>query len=106
MTTQQQVKAFIQECEKQGFSIVGVSNVITIQKTFSPGDNDTFIQCDMFACSTLGLVPVRKGSSSMWGTDGGSIGGAMALQNGRFQMNVSGVQKRFANELRKALASV
>jgi hypothetical protein len=47
----------------------------------------------------LTTLPHRGGS--MWGTDGGSVGGYVALTNGHFEMNLSGVSKVAIRELGK-----
>jgi hypothetical protein len=78
---QAQVKTIIETAAKYKFNIVATS--------------DTII-------SVLDLAPLKGGS--VWGTDGGSIGGAVALQNGQFVMNKSGSGGvRFMRELRKQL---
>jgi hypothetical protein len=54
----------------------------------------------MFAEGVLSISGLKGGS--VWGTDGGSVGGAVALQTGRFQLNKSGNNgKRFMVELSK-----
>lgn len=100
---QAQVKTFMETAAKHKFNIVATSDtVIRITRKFEVGDRQAFCECDMMASSVLDLAPLKGGS--VWGTDGGSIGGAVALQNGLFVMNKSGsAGVRFMRELRKQL---
>lgn len=100
---QAQVRIFIETAAKYKFTVVATSDtVIRITRKFEVGDNQTFCECDMMASSVLDLAPLKGGS--VWGTDGGSIGGAVALQNGQFVMSKSGSGGvRFMRELRKQL---
>lgn len=100
---QAQVKTLIEAATKHKFNIVATSDtIIRITRKFEVGDRQAFCECDMMASSVLDLAPLKGGS--VWGTDGGSIGGAVALQNGQFVMNKSGSGGvRFMRELRKQL---
>lgn len=102
MKTQDQVNAFIEACQKHGFSFEVNGSIVRIKKSFIPGDSESFVNCDMFAGSVLSLAPLRGGS--VWGTDGGSVGGMVALKNGEFCMNKSGEGSRFLKALAKAKA--
>ena len=96
--SQQQAKDFIMAAQVSGFSVVVVNpNVVRIIKDITPGDKSAFAECDMNYSSVLALAPLKGGSS--WGSDGASIGGVVALQNGRFHMNKSGDGVRFMNAL-------
>ena len=96
----QQAIQFVHECERYGFSWVVISDsVVRITKHFNPGNNEQFTYCDMFADSVLSNAPMRGGS--VWGTDGGSVGGAIALKSGNFVMNKSGTGVNFLKALRK-----
>jgi hypothetical protein len=101
---QAQVDAFLAACEEFGFqwSMYSMS-VVAISKFFTPGDKEAFTHCDMFAGSVLELAPLRGGS--VFGTDGGSVGGYVALKNGQFQMRKSGEGKRFMAELQKRVCA-
>lgn len=100
---QSQVKTFIETAAKCKFNIDASSDtIIRITRKFRAGDRQIFCECDMTANSVLDLAPLKDGS--VWGTDGGSIGGAIALQNGQFIMFKSGSGGvRFMRELRKQL---
>lgn len=80
---------FVAECGKNGWRIQSCSDsVITIVKTFAKGDSVAYAFCDSEAYSLLDLVPFRGGS--VWGTDGGSLGGAVGLAGGFYKLNKSG----------------
>ena len=99
----QQVAEFLTECALKGFHVTFRNTVVTISKNFPVGDSRAFTEIDMVAPQILRKIPVRKSDSSMWGTDGGSVGGWAALESGRFTLNISGVQKKFLAELEKQL---
>lgn len=93
-TTAGQLGLFLSAAREHGFTVsIASENVVRITKAFAPGDNDAFIACDMFGGNVLALAPLRGGS--VWGTDGGSVGGAYALNHGRYTLNKSGTSKRF-----------
>ena len=97
-----QAAKMIATAKEHGFNIVVVSpSVVRITKSFIPGERHAFAHCDMMAGSILDLAPLKGGS--VWGTDGGSIGGSIALKTGSFVMNKSGTGKRFTSELKKQL---
>jgi hypothetical protein len=95
--------AFLAAARAEGFQVI-VKNpsVVTIFKKFPKGDKDAFVSCDMMAPGLLDMLGAKGGS--MWGTDGGSIGGASALLQGAYSLNVSGVPKRVSASLAKSLA--
>lgn len=95
---------FLKAAQAEGFQVI-VKNptVVAIFKKFAKGDKDAFTSCDMMAPSILDKLGAKGGS--MWGTDGGSVGGASALQHGRFTLNVSGVPKRVSAALSKLLGA-
>lgn len=96
--------AFLASAQAEGFTVtVKNPSVVAVTKHFTPGDKDAFTSCDMMAPGVLDKLGAKGGS--MWGTDGGSVGGAVALQNGRFTLNVSGVPKRITKALSKLLAA-
>ena len=98
----QTAQAFLNAAKADGFTpVIKTSSVVAITKSFTPGDKDAFTDCDMTAPSLLDQLGARGGS--VWGTDGGSVGGAIALNNGRFTLSVSGVPKRVTDALQKIL---
>ena len=93
---------FIDAANEAGFLIAVVNtSVVRISKRFALGDKDAYTKCDMTAFGVLELAPLKGGS--VWGTDGGSIGGQVGLQNGHYTLNKSGNGVRFMNELKKLL---
>jgi hypothetical protein len=95
----QQAENFVNACKKYGFNFEAKVSVVTITKSFTPGDKEAFTELDMINSNVLALVPLKGGS--VWGTDGGSIGGYSALKSGQFRMNKSGDGSRFMAALRK-----
>lgn len=82
-------KEFVSLVKKYGWNIILKSNsVIAIHKTFTPGDKVAFSNADMEAYGLLGMLPLKGGS--VWGTDGGSIGGQVGLNGGYYTLNKSG----------------
>ena len=94
----QTVSTFLDAARAEGFVVtVKAQTVVCVSRSFRAGDKDAFTDCDMTAPGLLDILGARGGS--MWGTDGGSMGGAVALQTGEFRLNVSGVPKRVTKEL-------
>jgi len=91
---------FLAAARAEGFAVtVKTPTVVCVSRLFRAGDKDVFTDCDMAAPGVLGILGARGGS--MWGTDGGSMGGAVALQTGEFRLNVSGVPKRVTEALKE-----
>lgn len=97
-----QAQEFVNKALEHGFRVVVASDsVVRITKSFAPNDADAFVQCDMFAGSVLAYAPLRGGS--VWGTDGGSVGGMVALKSGEFVMNKSGSGSLFMKALKQII---
>lgn len=80
---------FVAFARERGFTIdVRSSHVVSVSKHFTPRDANAYTDAEMDSSTLLGLAPHKGGS--VWGTDGGSVGGAVALQNGDFRMCKSG----------------
>jgi hypothetical protein len=90
----------ITAAREHGFTLEVRGSVLTVHKSFQPGNIDAFRECDMMYYSVLGLLP-RTEAGSDWGTDGGGIGGMCAIQSGHFKMNRSGGSKRVLTALAK-----
>lgn len=106
MKTKDLVQAFLAACEAEGWtpSLGATGSIVRITAQFTPGSLAEFTNLDMSYWGILSRVP-QTGAGSMWGTDGGGMGAVAALRTGRFTMNVSGVSKRFINQLAKQLAT-
>lgn len=98
---QDQARAFKAKCQEYGWTYSANRNeVIEIQKRIIPGSNESFTTADMEYGELLGMVPMKGGS--VWGTDGGGIGGMVAMRTGQMSMKKSGSgAKRFMDALRK-----
>ena len=96
----EQAEIFATQCRTRGvrWEIVNPS-VLRIRKNFTPGDKEGFSGADAFGEGILGLAPLRGGS--VWGTDGGSIGGMAGLMRGEYVLNKSGEGSRFMKALAK-----
>lgn len=93
MWTKESTLVFVQRVRSAGFDLSAHGCVVTISRSFSPGDTSAFVDCDMVAGTYLSELPATS-SGSTWGTDGGSIGGAVAVKTGRFSLNRSGISKK------------
>jgi len=99
----EQVEKFLGLALRHGF-VVDASrpSVLRISKRFAPGDSQAFDDADMMAYGILDEAPLRGGS--VWGTDGGSIGGMSGMRNGQYVLNKSGNAASFMKALKKTLA--
>jgi hypothetical protein len=76
------------------------NTILTISKRIS--GNDEFVTADMEYYTILGELPTTS-AGSIWGTDGGGIGGMIALNTGVFTMHRSGGSKRVLTALAKII---
>lgn len=103
-TTSKTMKAarqFVAAARAYGWRISSRENVVTITKSFRPGDENAFRHLDGEWYGILSVVPARGGS--VWGTDGSGVGGYSAILHGVFTMNVSGVSGRTVAAIREAI---
>ena len=96
-------KEFLDGANKAGWNVRISGGVVKISKKFEAGNVAQFADLDMSYYGLLEEVPVVKSDSSIWGTDGGGMGGMVAINNGLFVANISGVKKAFLKELGNAL---
>jgi hypothetical protein len=90
---------FVAHCRKNEIIIERCENILTLTKCIPIGDRLAFADAET-DCSIIYDLP--GGCGSVWGTDGGSIGGMSALNTGRFRLNRSGVQKRVLKAIKAA----
>lgn len=90
---------FVASCRQLGFSYSYRNSIVSVTRRFEPNDSTAYINAEGDANDLLALVPASGGS--LWGTDSGSIGGAVGLAGGYCTLNQSGVQKRFIAALAK-----
>ena len=95
----EQARKFVAAVTAEGWRYSVTASTVTIWKHFAAGDMNAFADCDMTAYGLLSLAPLKGGS--VWGTDGGSVGGMSAVNNGCYRLNKSGTAKRFIAELMK-----
>jgi hypothetical protein len=78
-----------------GLTIHSHNGIVSVSGRFTPGDLTAYLDMEVKANKILNKFrQVRAGSQ--WGTDGGSVGGGLAIQDGRFVLNKSGCEKRLA----------
>jgi hypothetical protein len=97
LSTADQVANFKSNCARLGWGYSTRFQVVTVEKYFTPGDKAAYISCDSESYELLSLVPLKGGS--IWGTDGGSVGGYVGLQGGYYRLNKSGTGARFLKAL-------
>lgn len=94
-------KRFVQRCRSNQVAIeIRGADILTLSKRIIAGDGNSFADAET-DCSIIYDLP--GGCGSVWGTDGGSIGGMVAMQTGAFRLNRSGIQKRILKAIREAM---
>ena len=100
-TSLQIAKEIKQKADDLGWQLaVRNGSILTITKKLARCNMEEFTKADMEYYSILGKLPTTS-PGSMWGTDGGGVGGMSALNSGMFTMNKSGGSKRILNALSK-----
>lgn len=95
-------ETFLAQCTAKGVRIErAAGSIVTLYKAFTPGDAAAYTAAETDV-SILYDTPGAGGS--VWGTDGGSMGGAIGLAGGYMRLNKSGVAKRFVAKLAKLSA--
>jgi len=84
------------------FQISESGSIVSVHKSFEKGNTDQFVECDMNGPYLISLVAASGGS--VWGTDGGSVGGNSAVLHGNYCLKVSGAKASFVNQLKKLQA--
>lgn len=93
---------FVAAARKAGYTVRIDGTIVSITKHFAANDRAAFVECDSEYYGILSMVPARGGS--MWGTDGGGVGGYSAMLHGCFTMKQSGVGARIAAAIAAELA--
>ena len=91
--------AFLAHCQKHGIIIERkdpAAGIVTLSQRFPAGSIEEFVSAET---ATSILYDIPRSGGSIWGTDGGSVGGAVALKTGIMRLHASGVQKRWLNRL-------
>jgi len=86
------------EAQRLGVTVTGHDGIVTVRKTFTPGDKAAYVTAESDCYAILRhFRMVRAGS--VWGTDSGSVGGAVGLEGGYCVLNMSGVAVRLVRAL-------
>ena len=92
---------FVSKCREWGWQWQADGDVVTVIKRFPAGDSQAYAIADGEGYDLLSMCPLRGGS--VWGTDGGSVGGFVGLQGGYYKINKSGSGgKQFCKLVNKA----
>lgn len=91
---------FVSKCQSFGFSYSISDTVLKVFKTIKPDSNSDFSKAENQSGSLLCIVPQTR-AGSVWGTDGGSIGGIHAMNTGNFHMYKSGCSLQVLNAIKK-----
>jgi hypothetical protein len=98
----QQVANFMDEVCQNGLSVVIKGEcIVCVSCKFNAGDHNEYSRSYQSVLNALEFVPARGGS--IWGSDSSTIGGYVALKEGKMVMNKSGANKRFIKALREVL---
>jgi hypothetical protein len=91
----------LETAKKLGWDVhASHTGILCITKHFTAGSMEEFVECDMEYYEVLSLLPSTE-PGTVWGTDGGGIGGISALNSGVFQMQKSGGSKRVLSAISK-----
>jgi hypothetical protein len=96
---------FLAKVREYGVTIERIqlgSGLITLSKLFTPGSAGAYARVEGEVGIIYSVPQTQPGTT--WGTDGASIGGHVAMQNGKMILNRSGCSKRFLAKLEKLLA--
>ena len=100
MTPKEIATEFANKCKELGFTFTVGKFIVSVHKSFPAGDLNAFVECDMTGPFLLMRLKQTE-PGSVWGTDGGGVGGQVAVNNGRYTLNKSGIGKRIINEIKK-----
>ena len=98
----QQAQKIVDQATSLGWKVEVRDEILTIYKRFESGNMDAFVECDGQYYSILGQLPMTR-PGSVWGTDGGGVGGVSAVKHGCFTMNKSGGSIRVLNAVKKII---
>jgi hypothetical protein len=96
-TTDERATEIRFKAKEFGLRVTAHDQIVTVSGKFTPGDSDAYVKIEDDAYTILRMFrQVRAGS--IWGTDSGSVGGSIALEDGSFHLSKSGVEKRLASK--------
>ena len=93
-------KAVLSMAKETGFAVSVRGSVLSVRKVFTPGYHDAYTMAEGDANSILGMVRMVE-PGSVWGTDGGSVGGHVGLMGGYMELHKSGCAKRILSAIAK-----
>jgi hypothetical protein len=94
--------SFVALCKERNIAIeCAQGSRVTLRKTFTPGSAEQYASAETDV-SILYDTP-SAGDGSVWGTDGGSVGGMVGMQGGYMRLNKSNVAKRFVAAVAKLI---
>jgi hypothetical protein len=88
---------FAAKCAERSITIEIRGGILRLSQRFQAGSNEAFTAAETDVSIIYEAPQTEAGST--WGTDGGSIGGASAMNTGLFYLNRSGVSKRWLKGL-------
>jgi len=95
-------ETFLAKCRQYGVTIDEIrptQGFLKLSKRFTPGSKEGYTGAE----TDVGLIyeTPTAGDGSVWGTDGGSVGGMIGLTSGHMHLSKSNVSKRFLAALAK-----
>lgn len=104
-TSADKASNFLAAAKADGFTVTfgrQSDSVVTVEKTFTPGDTAAYLDAGVVAYRLLGMCPAVSAGTT-WGTTSDGVGGHAGLTGGYYRLSKSGVSKRFTNAAKKAL---
>lgn len=93
---------FVHTCQRNNVRIQEIqpsAGYLALIKTFRPGDKEAYVMAE----SDVGIIyeTPSVGAGSVWGTDGGSVGGMVGLNGGYMVLKKSNVSKRWLAKVQR-----
>jgi hypothetical protein len=95
MTIDERAAEIRAKAKELGLRVTAHGSIVSVTGSFTPGDNDAYMKMETDAYSILRMFR-QTSAGSTWGSDSGSVGGAIGLGKGQFVLNRSGIEKRLA----------
>jgi hypothetical protein len=92
MNTKERAVTIRAKAKEYGFQIHAHGSIVSVSARFTPGDKEAYLRLEDHANEILGMFRMVS-PGSVWGSDSGSVGGAIAIEKGQFVMNKSGCEK-------------
>lgn len=95
-------QTLINKAHTLGWQVFVRGDILTIHKTFTPGDNSAYCDADSEYFEVFDLLKSTR-AGSVWGTTSDGVGGYSGLTGGYYTANKSGGDKRVLSALNKLL---